>query len=152
VGLSAALMLGRGITMGLMNAVGTVEVIGKHLGDPLTFAAEHDRMTQDRVIPWYKATVEFDRARRAQMDVASGGAPPPQPAGPAAMLGQAFGTALLYDADMFRAMTEIITMQALPGEVFSRPGFVGQVMAAAEDREAFAPPAPSRAELLGMLA
>jgi hypothetical protein len=135
-----------------MNAAGTVEVIGKHLGDPLTFAAEHDRMTQARVIPWYTATVEFDRARRAQMDAAFDGAPPPQPADPAAILSQAFGTALLYDADMFRAMTEIITMQALPREVFSRPGFADQVMAAAEGREAFAPPAPSRAELLGMLA
>ncbi len=27
---------------------------------------------------------------------------------------------MLYDADIFRAMMEIISMQALPGEVFAR--------------------------------
>jgi hypothetical protein len=64
----------------------------------------------------------------------------------------ALATALLYDADRFRAMMEIITMQTPPGEVFARPGFAGQIMAAAEGREAIVPPGPSRAELLGMLA
>ena len=144
--------LGRGITMGLMHAAGTVEVIGKHLGAPLTLAAEYDRMTQTRVIPWYQATVEFDRARKAQMDAAIEGRPAPQPAGPAAAFQQAFGTAMLYDADIFRAMMDIITMQALPREVVARPGFAGQVMAAADGREAFVPPGPSRAELIGVLA
>jgi 2-polyprenyl-6-methoxyphenol hydroxylase-like FAD-dependent oxidoreductase len=144
--------LGRGITMGLLHAAGTVEVIGKHLGAPLTLAAEHDQMTQTRMIPWYQATVEFDRARRAQLDAAIEGRAAPQPAGPAAALQRAFGIAMLHDADIFRAMMEIITMQATPAEVFARPGFAGRVMAAAEGREAFGPPGPSRAELLGMLA
>jgi hypothetical protein len=58
---------------------------------------------------------------------------------------------MLYDADIFRAMTEIVTMQALPGEVFARPGFADQVTAAAEGHEAFVPPSPSRADLLGRL-
>ena len=143
--------LGRGMTMGFMHAAGTVEVIRKHLGDPLTLAAEHDRMTQTRVIPWYRATVEFDRARKAEMDAAIEGRPEPQPAGPAALFQQAFGKAMLYDADIFRAMMEIITMQALPEEVFARPGFASRVQAAAEGREAFIAPGPSRAELLGAL-
>ena len=71
--------LGRGMSMGLLHAVGTLEVIGKHLGAPLTLAAEHDQMTQARVIPWYQATVEFDRARKEQMDAAIEGRPAPQP-------------------------------------------------------------------------
>jgi 2-polyprenyl-6-methoxyphenol hydroxylase-like FAD-dependent oxidoreductase len=144
--------LGRGITMGLLHAAGTVQVIGEHLGDPVALAAEHDRMTQARVTPWYRATVVFDRARRTEMDAAIEGRPAPRPAGPAAALPQAFGTAMMYDADLYRAMMEVVTMQALPGEVFARPGFAGRVMAAAEGREAFVPPGPSRAELLGMLA
>lgn len=144
--------LGRGMTMGLLHAVGTLEVIGKHLGAPLTLAAEHDRMTQARLIPWYQATVEFDRARKAQMDAAIEGRSASQPTGPAALFQQASGTAMLYDADIFRAMMEIITMQALPEEVFARPGFADQVTAAAEGREAFGAPSPSRAELLDMLA
>jgi len=153
--------LGGGITVGLMHAAGTVEVIGKHLDARLTLAAEHDRMTQPRVIPWYQATVEFDRARKTQLDAAIEGRPAPQPAGPGAALQQALGTAMLYDPDIFRAMMEIITMQARPAEVLARPGFASrvmaaaegrEVMAAAEGREAFVPPSPSRAELIGMLA
>ena len=57
-----------------------------------------------------------------------------------------------HDAGIFRAMMEIITMQTLPAEVFAQPGLPGQVMAAAEGREAFVPPGPSRAELVGVLA
>jgi hypothetical protein len=59
---------------------------------------------------------------------------------------------MLYDADIFRAMMQIITMQALPREVVTRPGFAGQVMAAGDGREAFVPPGSSRAELIGVLA
>ena len=144
--------LGRGMTMGFLHAAGAAEVIGQHLGDPLTLAAEHDRMTQACVIPWYRATVEFDRDRKAQLDAAIEGRAVPPPAGPAHLFQLAWGTAMLYDADIFRAMMEIITMHALPGEVFGRPGFADRVTAVAADREAFVPPGPSRAELLGMLA
>jgi hypothetical protein len=52
--------------------------------------------------------------------------PPGSPTGRAALLQQASGKAMLYDADIFRSMTEILTMQALPEEVFARPGFAGQ--------------------------
>lgn len=142
--------LGRGMTMGFLHAAGTAEVIGQHLGDPLTFAAEHDRMTETRVTPWYQATVEFDRARRAQIEASIDGRPAPEPAGQAALIQQTF-QAMLYDADIFRGMMEIITMQALPGQVFARPGFADRVMATA-GRGAFAPPGPSRGELLRMLA
>ncbi len=144
--------LGRGMTMGFIHAVGTVEVIGNHLGDPVALAAEHDRITEDQVIPWYRATVEFDRARKAQLDAAIDGTPAPQPTGPAELLQKASATAMLYDADIFRAMMEIITMQALPEQVFARPAFARRVIAAAEDREAFVPPGPSRAQLPGVQA
>ncbi len=59
---------------------------------------------------------------------------------------------MLYDSDIFRAMMEVISMHALPAEVLVRPGFGDRIMAAAERREAFVPPGPSRGELLRMLA
>src|SRR6185312_11530328 len=58
--------LGRGITMGLMHAAGTAEVIRDHLGDPLALAHAHDEMTQATVTPWYQNTTQLGRARRAQ--------------------------------------------------------------------------------------
>ena len=144
--------LGRGMTMGLMHAAGTAEVVGKHLADPAALAAEHDRMTEERVISWYRATVEFDRARKAELDAAIDGTQAPRPTGEAALFDQAYNSAMLYDAGIFRAMMEIITMQALPGQVFTRPAFADRVTAAAEGREAFVPPGPSRAQVLEMLA
>jgi 2-polyprenyl-6-methoxyphenol hydroxylase-like FAD-dependent oxidoreductase len=144
--------LGRGMTMGLMHAAGTAEVVGSHLGDPVTLALEHDQMTQSRVTPWYRTTVTFDRARKEQIDASIEGRAAPGPTGPAAAFQQAFGTAMLYDPDVFRGMMEIIAMVALPEQVFTRPGFGDRVAAASEGHEAFAPPGPSRADLLKALA
>jgi len=51
----------RGIAMGLMHALGTVEVVGQHLNDPLALALAQDTMTETRVTPWYRNTIEVDR-------------------------------------------------------------------------------------------
>ena len=60
--------LGRGITMGLMHALGTAEVVGQYLDDPLALALAQDSMTETRVTPWYRDTIEFDRTRIAQFN------------------------------------------------------------------------------------
>jgi len=173
--------LGRGITMGLMHAAGTAEVIRDHLGDPLALALAHDEMTQATVTPWYQNTIQLDRARRAQLQAAAG-----EPAGaaggvagaagesagvvgaagkpawagpaagsagadPAARLQQAFPVAMLYDADVFRAFIEIIGLLALPQEVLSRPGMAERIMKVAADHDEFVVPGPSRAEVLSIL-
>jgi 2-polyprenyl-6-methoxyphenol hydroxylase-like FAD-dependent oxidoreductase len=143
--------LGRGMTMGLMHAKGTTEVIGAHLGDPAALAAEHDRMTQARVTPWYQDTVAFDRARKNEIDASIEGRPAPEATGPAAEFQRAFQAAL-YDADLFRGVMEIIAMQALPEQVFARPEWAGRVGTAADGAGTFTVPGPSRADLLAMLA
>ncbi len=109
-------------------------------------------MTSARVTPWYQNTVAFDRARKEQIDASIEGRPAPEPTGPMAQFQQAFGVAMLYDADVFRGMMEFISMYALPEQVFTRPGFGARVTAAAEGHEAFAPPGPSRSDLLRSLA
>jgi len=144
--------VGRGMTMGLMHAAGTAEVINDHLGDPVALALAHDQMTSARVTPWYQNTVTFDRARKDEIDASIEGRPAPQPPGAMAQFQQAFGVAMLYDPDVFRGMMEFISMMALPEQVFTRPGFGDRISAAAEGREAFTPPGPSRADLLKTLA
>jgi hypothetical protein len=139
------------MTMGLMHAVGTVEVIVGHLGDPVALALEHDQMTQARVAPWYQNTVAFDRARKEEIDASIEGRPAPEAPGPA-QFQQAFGVAMLYDPEVFRGMMEVISMMALPEQIFARPGFADRVTSAAGGHEAFAPPGPSRADLLKALA
>jgi len=144
--------LGRGMTMGLMHAAGTAEVVAEHLGDPVVLAAEHDRMTQDRILPWYRQTVAFDRARKEQLDASIEGRAVRGQDGedPSGMV--ALQQAMLYDADVFRGFLDVISMLALPAEIMGRPGFAERVATAPAGREPFTMPGPSRADLLALLA
>jgi 2-polyprenyl-6-methoxyphenol hydroxylase-like FAD-dependent oxidoreductase len=144
--------LGRGITMGLMHGVGTVEVVRQHLDDPPAFALAHDSMTETRVTPWYRNTVEIDRTRIAQIHALIGGRPALQPTDPPARIRNALLVAMMHDADLFRAYAEIVSLLALPQEVMARPGVIDRIMEVAGTHEAVTPPSPSRDELLRMLA
>jgi 2-polyprenyl-6-methoxyphenol hydroxylase-like FAD-dependent oxidoreductase len=145
--------LGRGITMGLMQAVGTVEVVQQHLDAPFALALSHDSMTETRVTPWYRNTIQIDRTRIAGVNAIIEGRPEPeQPAQPRARIAKALSVAMMYDADLFRAGVELRSLLALPREVMARPGMVDRILEVAGSHEAVIPPGPSRQELLGMLA
>lgn len=144
--------LGRGMTMGLIHAAGTAEVIGDHLGDPLALARAHDQMTRARLAPWHQHTIGLDRARRDQINASIDGRPARPPEGPAARVGAALPVAMMYDADVFRAFAEITAMLSQPHEVMARPGFAQRVLDVASGHDAVAPPGPSRADVLRMLA
>jgi hypothetical protein len=60
----------------------------------------------------------------------------------------ALAAAMMYDADLFRAFLEIVSVQALPQEVMARPGIVDRILEVASAHEPVIPPAPSREELL----
>jgi 2-polyprenyl-6-methoxyphenol hydroxylase-like FAD-dependent oxidoreductase len=144
--------LGRGMTMGFMHAAGTVDVVRDHLEDPLALAYGHDHMTQARIIPWYRNTIKLDRARKEQIDAAIEGRRIADHAGQAGSAGSALAVALLYDADVFRAMLDTVAMLALPEEVLARPGLRDRIMAAADGRDATVVPGPARGDLLRLLA
>jgi 2-polyprenyl-6-methoxyphenol hydroxylase-like FAD-dependent oxidoreductase len=144
--------LGRGITMGLMHAVGTVEVAEQYLDNPLELARAHDSMTEARVTPWYRNTVEIDRMWIARYKAFLEGRPAPQPAGQSAQVARALAIAMMYDADLFRAFLETRSVLALPQEVMARQGVVDRIMQVASTHEAPTPPAPTREQLLQMLA
>jgi 2-polyprenyl-6-methoxyphenol hydroxylase-like FAD-dependent oxidoreductase len=145
--------LGRGITMGLMQAVGTVEIIQEHLDDPFEFVLAHDRMTETRVTPWYRDTIEIDRKRIAGVNaLIEGRTEPEQPANPRAQIPKALSVAMMYDPGIFRAALEMRGMLALPQNVMAREGMVDRIMEVAGTREAATPGGPSRQELLNMLA
>jgi 2-polyprenyl-6-methoxyphenol hydroxylase-like FAD-dependent oxidoreductase len=145
--------LGRGITMGLMHALGTVGVVRKHLDKPFELALSHDSMTENRVTPWYRDTIEIDRKRIAGVNALIEGRPEPeQPVNPRAQIAKALSVAMMYDADIYRAAAEMRSVLALPQEVMARPGMVDHIMEVAGAHEAFNPGGPSRQELLSMLA
>ena len=139
---------GRGITMGLMHACGTVEAIARYLDDPPALALAQDAMTEARVTPWYRNTVEFDRRRTAQIKATIEGRSTSRADDPASAL----PLAAMYDPDLFRAFIEINAMLALPQEVLARPGVADRVIQVAGAHEAAELPGPSRNALLHMLA
>src|SRR6266478_4143669 len=132
--------LGRGITMGLMHALGTVEVVRQHLENPLALTLAQDSMTETRVTPWYRNTIEIDRTRLARLKAFIEGRPEPQPIDPPARIANALLVAMMYDADLFRASTEFRSLLALPQEVVARPGVVDRIMEVAGTHEAVKPP------------
>ena len=138
--------------MGLMHAVGTAEVGRQHLDNPLALTLARDCMTETRVTPWYRNTIEIDGDGSRSSKRGSRGRSDPQPTDPRANVADALAIAMRYDADVFRAAAEVRTMLALPQEVMARPGLVDRIREIADAREAPIPPGPSREELLRMLA
>jgi 2-polyprenyl-6-methoxyphenol hydroxylase-like FAD-dependent oxidoreductase len=141
--------LGRGIAIGLMQALGTAEVVRQHLGNPLALTLAQDSMTETQVTPWYRDTIEIDRARIARFNALIEGRPEPQPRDRPARIAKALLVATMYDADLFRVSTEFRSMLALPQEVMARPGVVDRIMEVAGTHEAVTPPGPSRERLDG---
>jgi flavin-dependent dehydrogenase len=139
---------GRGIGIGLIHAVGTAEVVREHLHDPLALALAQDATTEARATPWYRDTVDYDRRRTAQIAAAIHGLAAPPPTGPADLL----SVAMPYDADLFRAYVDIRALLTLPQELLARPGLAERIVEVAGTHEPRVPPAPSREELLRMLA
>jgi 2-polyprenyl-6-methoxyphenol hydroxylase-like FAD-dependent oxidoreductase len=144
--------LGRGIAMGLMHALGTVEVVREHLDNPLALAIAQDSMTETRLTPWYRNTIAIDRRWIAQYNASIEGRPQPQATDPRARIAAALLVAMMYDADLYRANVEIRSLLALPQEIMARPGVVDRILEVAGTHEAVIPSGPSREELLRMLA
>jgi 2-polyprenyl-6-methoxyphenol hydroxylase-like FAD-dependent oxidoreductase len=139
---------GRGISVGLMHAVGTADVVRGHLDDPVALALAHDEMTETRVTPWYRYTAAFDRQRTAEIRATINGSEAEAPIG----LAGAFARAMPHDADLFRAAVEIQSLLAFPEEVFARPGMAQRTMAIASAQDgAPGPPCPARDEVFRLM-
>jgi hypothetical protein len=78
--------------------------------------------------------------------------PGPAPDDVQGQMTKAFFTALAHDADVFRAFLEVMGCLATPEELLARPGMFEKVIAAADGKEPFVPPGPTREELLALLA
>jgi 2-polyprenyl-6-methoxyphenol hydroxylase-like FAD-dependent oxidoreductase len=139
---------GRGISVGLMHAAGTSDVVREHLADPLALAFAHDAMTEARVTPWYRFTAAYDRQRTAEIRAAIDGDDVAPPTG----LAGALARAMAFDADVFRAAMDINALHALPEDVFARPGMAPRITdIAAKMGAAPPPPGPSRDEVLALM-
>ena len=144
--------LGRGISLGLMHAASLPAIVRAHVDDPRAFSEAWDTSTEERLTPWYRATVAFDRARRAQVEAIREGRPAPTPDTPAGKATASLVVAVRHDADVFRGFLDIMSCLALPQEVMSRPGFAERVSELGAAHDPPPPPGPSREQLLALVA
>jgi hypothetical protein len=73
------------------------------------------------------------------------------PPDPAAAVRARLPRAAAFDADLYRALMEIVGCLSHPAEVFARPEFAERVLELTQSAPAPPSPGPTRAELLDLL-
>jgi 2-polyprenyl-6-methoxyphenol hydroxylase-like FAD-dependent oxidoreductase len=125
--------LGRGVSIGTLHALALRDVVRQtDLGDPLSFSSAFDSATQDRVEPWYRMTLHYDRHRLAEIEAEIKGEHY-DPADPEWELTQCLQHAGGRDPDCFRAGLAVNFVLSTPDEVLAQPGLVDKVMACGSD-------------------
>ena len=142
--------LGRGISIGLLHALALRDTVrSTGLDDPIALAVAFHDVTTSTLEPWYRATVQVDRGRLAEMHaLAQRGefaSDDPQVAIP-----QAFYRGAWRDPDLLRAFLEVATLLATPNDVMARPGIFDKVLEHAEGGNPFE--MPTRDELVALVA
>ncbi len=144
--------VGRGISIGTLHAIAlrdTLRTTGTD--DPVALATAFQDVTTAEVEPWYRATVDLDRARHAEMVALRdrGADEIDEPDDPAWAIANALQRGAWRDPDLLRCLTEIASMLAFPGDVIGRPGVLDKVLEHTEDPEPFT--MPTREELLALV-
>jgi 2-polyprenyl-6-methoxyphenol hydroxylase-like FAD-dependent oxidoreductase len=137
---------GRGISVGMIHAQCLRDAVRDGVDDPVAFARRFDQLTDERAAPFVREQFTADRARIAEMDAERDGRPVPAPDADEA----AMASALVHDADVFRAYLEIRLCLATVEEVLARPGF-GDRLAPYRHEAPPQMPGPSRADLEQLL-
>ena len=124
--------LGRGITMALLHALALRDLLRATSKDePASFARAFDEATSATVEPWYRATLDFDRHRLAEIGCAIKGESY-RPDDPFWDIGEGLQYAAGQDPECFRAFLSIVGMLQLPAEAVGRPGVLEKVVDAGE--------------------
>jgi flavin-dependent dehydrogenase len=143
--------LGRGMSLGLWHVHHLLKVIREHLEEPSRFAEAWDAVTEAELTPWYRETVEEDRARMAEIEALRHGLEPKPPSTSTAALLPALRLALARDPDAFRAFIASRSCVRLLGESFANRALAERILTLARDSGPPPLPGPDRAELLALL-
>ena len=144
--------LGRGASVGFIHAVALRDLLRVASIDfPMELAQRWHEVTEATVEPYYRATLDFDRHRLAEIDAGIEGKVY-DPGDPSYEMSQALAVASLKDPEVFRGFLEIVGVMANPDEVFARPGMFDKVVELGAGWRDEPSLAPSRAELLAVVA
>jgi 2-polyprenyl-6-methoxyphenol hydroxylase-like FAD-dependent oxidoreductase len=143
---------GRGASLGMLQAVvlrDTIAAAG--LDDPWEFAGTFHQATGETVEPWFRDTVKADRHRLAEIDALIGGGEY-RPGDPGWETGQALVAAAFKDPDCLRGYLTVTMLLGRVADVAARPGLLGKVAALGAGWRDEPLPAPSRDQLLSIVA
>ncbi len=143
--------IGRGMSLGLMEAASLADAIAASLDAPAELARKYHHALRERIYPWYRDTVAADLSRQQQIDSVVRGDGPLPGATATPSLAQALYTAMNVDAEAFRASAEIASVLCPAAEVFARPGLADRVLRIAADHADAPPTGPGRAEVLKLM-
>jgi 2-polyprenyl-6-methoxyphenol hydroxylase-like FAD-dependent oxidoreductase len=143
--------LGRGISLGLRHARSLRDTVASMNGDALAFAEAWDLATETKHTPWYRDTLDEDRARLDEMEAIREGRDP-RPPTDLTLLRNALVTAAMSDADVFRTYLESRVCLTTVADSLADPAAAARVFALAEGKTPFEFPGPDREELTALLA
>jgi hypothetical protein len=143
--------LGRGISIGLMQAVALRDVLRKQdVGDHTELAVQWSNVTEATVEPYVRGTLHFDRHRLAEIDAQIAGRPY-EPDDPGWHLGQCLAAGAGHDPELLRANLRIVTTLSTGEEEFAKPGLAEQAIAVGEPHVADPAPGPTRQQLVELV-
>jgi hypothetical protein len=143
--------LGRGMTLGLLHAQRLAEVVRAHPDDPDDFAEAWDAVTEAELTPWYRETVEEDRARIHQIEALRHGLEAAPEPGSMPWLQGALLAAVPQDPDAFRAFLANRCCLSLNREIFEDTSFMERIFELARGSERPPLAGPDRDQLLALL-
>lgn len=142
--------LGRGISLGLKHARALRDTLSRGEDDPVQIVHAWDEVTETELTPWYRETLEEDRARLAEMEACRDAGEPPPPT-EASSVRQALIAVGLNDADLFRTFLDSRMCITRLGDALADPAAVERVFELAANQSPMPIPGPDRSELLRLL-
>jgi 2-polyprenyl-6-methoxyphenol hydroxylase-like FAD-dependent oxidoreductase len=144
--------LGRGMTLAFMHVRRLRDTARSHLDDPREFAEAWDAVTESEFTPWYRETVEEDRARLREIEALRDGRVPEPPSDPSAAMRGAMFASFAYDPDVYRAFIGTRACLWRIGEACADERLLSRMIELARDAEPLRLPGPDRDQLLSLLA
>ena len=142
--------VGRGASIGMLHASALRDTLRVAGDDPAGLAEAFRVATAEKVEPWYRATLAFDRGRLHEMAIlAAGGRVADVPAEYETI--KALGASMMKDPDCFRAFLDVAMVLHTPAEVMSRPGMQEKVAELGGRWREEPTLGPSRAELVELV-
>jgi len=144
--------LGRGVSMGALHAAALRDVLGSDsTHSPAELASAWGAATAERVEPWYRTTLRYDRNRLAEVSALIDGRPF-STEDEEWQLTKALERTAFDDPGKLRALVSLVMCLKRPDEIFSDQAFAEQIVAQATVKSDNEILGPDRSELLATIA